>query len=73
MRGTLTVAYMIDEATIARLERKFEEALGGPVSLGVTVDPSLIGGFIVDINHRQYDYSIRNQLRQMAQRLIQLD
>jgi F-type H+-transporting ATPase subunit delta len=39
--------------------------------VSISVDPSLIGGLIVQVGDDVYDASVRNQLEQLRRRLIE--
>jgi F-type H+-transporting ATPase subunit delta len=45
--------------------------LGATAILKLEVDPSLIGGLIVQVGDDVFDASIRNRLEQLRQRLIE--
>lgn len=64
-------AYKLDEETVKKLEAKFSKEIGAEVKFRVEVDRSLIGGFIVSIRHHRYDYSIKDQLKDMKNFLVE--
>jgi len=39
------------------------------IRLVITVDPSLIGGFLIKTNSKVIDFSIKNQLQKLAKHL----
>jgi len=39
------------------------------IRLGITVDPSLIGGFLIKTDSKVIDFTIKNQLQQLAKHL----
>lgn len=55
-------AALLSAAQAKRLKADLSDEFGGKVELDVEVDPSLLGGFIVQIGSRLYDTSLRTQL-----------
>lgn len=48
-----------------RLKALLEEKLGGEVLLDVSVDPSLIGGFVLTIDDKMLDASVSRQIEEI--------
>ncbi|MDE6332122.1 MAG: F0F1 ATP synthase subunit delta, partial [Muribaculaceae bacterium] len=44
---------------------------GASMEYTSSVDPGLIGGFVVNVDNERLDASVRQQLQQMRQQLIQ--
>lgn len=55
----------LSEAQRERLQRALEQKSGGRVQLEVEVDPTLVGGVVVQVGDLVYDGSLRTQLRQL--------
>jgi F0F1-type ATP synthase delta subunit len=70
MEGLLITAVPMDRDIVAKIESKFSEKMGFPVHLSVEVDPSLIAGFVVSIQHHRYDYSARARLMDIKKHLL---
>lgn len=56
-------------------ERRLKEIIrgqldGGSMEYTSAVDPDLLGGFVVDIDSRQLDASIKNELKQLRLKLL---
>lgn len=71
--------YRVDVVSAAKLDPSEEERLkklienrldGGKMEYTSSVDPSLIGGFTVNIDNRRLDASVKNQLKQLRLALI---
>jgi F-type H+-transporting ATPase subunit delta len=63
-----------DAASAADLAREIERLLGqrlaGTIRCAAAVDPSLIGGFILEIDDRRYDASVVGRLARLKERLL---
>ncbi len=66
----VTTARAITEQEQAMLREKLREATGKEVRLQFRTDPGIIGGVVTRIGSLIYDGSIKTQLAQMRQRLI---
>lgn len=55
----------LDQSVLKKIETYAAKLSGGSVTLKVIVDPSLIGGYVLDIVGREYDYSIAGQLKRL--------
>lgn len=70
-RVTVTSAERLSDSVEARLRNLIESHLdGGKMEFSKRVDPSLIGGFTIDIDNERLDASVANELRQLRQKLI---
>lgn len=52
------------------VSERMEKKLGRKVEATLTVDPSLLGGFLVRADDTVYDYSVHHQLEQLHRRLV---
>jgi F-type H+-transporting ATPase subunit delta len=66
----ITSARALNDADRAELEAQVSKLAGGRVRATYFEDPSLLGGAVVRIGSTVYDGSIRGQLAQMKQRLV---
>ena len=66
----ITSAHALNDADRAELEAQVSKLAGGRVRATYHEDPSLLGGAVVRIGSTVYDGSIRGQLAQMKQRLV---
>ncbi len=66
----ITTAREISEQEESRLRDKLRAATGKDVRLQFRTDPAIIGGVVTRIGSLVYDGSIKNQLAQMKQRLM---
>jgi F-type H+-transporting ATPase subunit delta len=60
----------MDEQQQARLAESLERALGYQVDVRVSVDPTLLGGFVANIGDTVVDASARHQLDLLRERLV---
>lgn len=62
--ATVVSAFPLTEAQRTLLRERLEQALGGPVTMQETVDPSLIAGLTITIGHLVLDGSCASKLRE---------
>lgn len=65
----LVTAVALDEATKKTILAKVDASVNGTLEVTETIDPSLIGGYIIKMGDKQIDASISNQLNNLKQRL----
>ena len=65
----VTTAVPMDDHLRAKVEKKAEELLKSPVYLSEDVDPSILGGIIIEAPTRRYDASVRSQLANVRRSL----
>lgn len=63
-------AHQIDEPTQRQLQELLGERFGGQVELDVVRDEQLLGGFIIRVDGKQMDASIRGQLERIRNQFI---
>lgn len=67
----VTSAAPMDPADEKRLKKMIQERLnGGTMEFTDSVDPDLIGGFVININNERLDASVANELEQLRQKLL---
>ncbi len=66
----IVTAREMDEAQKSELHQKLTAVTGKQVRLSYRIDPEILGGLVARIGSTVYDGSIRNQLTQMRQRLL---
>lgn len=67
---TVTSASELTPAQLARLEALLEEQLGRDVSLAVSVDPELVGGFRINYGDEAADASVKSELTAARRALV---
>jgi ATP synthase F1 delta subunit len=65
----LTTAVELSDEEAARVVRRIEESSGRRVEATRTVDPSLIGGIVVQAGSQRLDASVRGRLDRLRQEL----
>ncbi len=70
VKATVTTAYGLSDAEVARLKDKIKAKVGRDVELKVEVDPSLIGGVRTKIGSTVYDGTIKNQMELVKDALL---
>ena len=70
MLAKLVSAQSVDEATVQSLCEVLEAHFGCKVSMNVKVDPSLIGGFVVQVGDYMLDASVRNQIETIRRQFV---
>ena len=68
--AVLTTARALDKAIIDQIISELEKISGGKVELSQSIDPELIGGFVLRVDDRQYDASVATQLKKIKQTLL---
>jgi len=68
---TVRSAVPLDDSQKAALRDRMARLLSATPILNVVVDPSLIGGLVVQVGDDVYDASVRNHLEQLRHRLIE--
>ena len=69
MTGRLVTAYPADGLK-ERLEELFAERTGADVRLDVEVDPSIMGGFVFNLEDWRMDASVESQFRKIRNTLV---
>ena len=66
----LTTAYELSDEEAGKLIRQIEEASGRKVDAKRNVDPSLIGGLVVQAGSLRLDASVRGRLNRLRRELV---
>jgi F-type H+-transporting ATPase subunit delta len=64
-QGQLITAIPVDDDMLRQFEQEARRIAGKEVELKVTVDPELIGGFVLTIGDKQIDDSVRSRLNDL--------
>lgn len=67
IEGKLESAAKLDEQTLHSIKKRFETLTGEEINFKTEVNPSLLGGFIVTINNKIYDNSIKSDLGRLKE------
>ncbi|SMP10721.1 ATP synthase F1 subcomplex delta subunit [Desulfurobacterium pacificum] len=65
VKAEITSATELDDDTLEKIKAKIEELFGKKAEISVSLDPSLIGGFIVKVADKIIDASIKTQLENL--------
>lgn len=65
-RASVTSAFELTADQQSRLKALLERSLGTSVELEISVDPELLGGFVLLLGSVRYDVSLQGELEQMA-------
>lgn len=68
-KGTVYSVVPLGEETVARLEKQMEELIKKPVSLKNKIDKSLIGGFLISVDGKLVNASLKKQIEDLTLRL----
>lgn len=66
----ITTASPIDEATQKRIISFIESETGGSVELSMKTDPSILGGFVIELGSKKWDGSLSGQLQRIKETYI---
>ena len=67
----VTTATELPEGTYDKIKAFVKQALNADAELDIHIDPSLIGGFIIDIENTRMDASVVGQLKALKNKLKQ--
>lgn len=67
--GTLYLAKETSDKEIEKILKGVEKAEGVRIEADIKIDPTLIGGFIVELRNNVYDSSIRTKLKNLKTNL----
>ena len=71
LRGKLITAVEIDDTTMSHLKNSVEHKVEGELELEKIVDPSILGGFILELDFIRWDASLIRQLNSIKQQYIE--
>lgn len=63
--ATVTTATVMDDATLQKISDYLKDTFHRDVEMHVMVNPALIGGFTLDIEHDRMDASIKGRLEKL--------
>ena len=69
IRGKLTTAVPVSQETEAKMKQMVENRTHGNVEFNTEVDPSIIGGFILEYDTYSFDASVRTKLKGVLHQL----
>ena len=65
VQAKITSAHALSAEQMGSLEKSLRDVAGAKVTLETTVDPSLLGGLVVQLGSRMYDSSLRTKLQRL--------
>jgi F-type H+-transporting ATPase subunit delta len=68
--GRLITAVPVDSETKERIKESAKSRLHSRMELQIVVDPSIVGGFIFDVNNYRMDASVSGMLKRVKQQFI---
>lgn len=71
--AVLTTAKELDAPLVEQIRKEVESVSGTKVELSQKIDPSLIGGFVLRVDDKQYDASVSTQLKRIKESLLQTE
>ncbi len=71
LHGKLITAVEIDEVTKTRLIKSIEQKVEGTLELEEIVDPTILGGFILELDFIRWNASLLNQLNRIKNQYIE--
>lgn len=69
IRGKLTTAVPVSDATERKMRNMVESRTKGTVEFETEVNPEIIGGFVLEYDTYRLDASVQNQLREVLSQL----
>lgn len=70
VRGRLVLPGEIDDKIFERLSRKVEASAEGRVDFEKVIDPSIIGGFVLEYDTYRLDASVRGRFKRIREQLV---
>ena len=71
LNAQVTTATELPEATLEKIKAFIKQTFSAEAEMEVKIDPSLIGGFILDIENNRMDASVAGQLNALKNKLKQ--
>ncbi len=72
IKATVTTAVPLDEKLEQRIYQKIKELTGSKeIDLLKIIDPSILGGFILNVEDLRYDASIKGKLNKIKSKLVE--
>ena len=71
VRARVTTATALPAGKSEALQARLSDVVGSQVTLGMHVDPTIIGGVVTQIDSTVYDGSVTRQLARMRQKLVE--
>lgn len=68
--ASLVTPVAIDEATKNKIAAFLQSKYNKTIELKPTIDPSILGGFVLQVEDLQYDSSVQTRLRKVRQELM---
>lgn len=68
--GTITSAAPLSSSTKETILKRISPAFEGTLSLSESVDPTLLGGFVIRVEDKQIDASAASKLKELKQELV---
>ncbi|NBX38731.1 MAG: ATP synthase F1 subunit delta [Flavobacteriia bacterium] len=68
--GTITSAAPLSASTKETILKRISPAFEGTLSLSESVDPTLLGGFVIRVEDKQIDASAASKLKELKQELV---
>lgn len=72
LRADVTTAAELDEKALDNIRNYVQQTFNCDAELHVRIDPTIIGGFILDIEHDRMDASIKGRLEQFRVNNLEL-
>ena len=69
VRANITSATELDDTQLERIAKALSEVVKKEVDVDVTIEPSLIGGVVAEVEGMVYDGSVRTQISRLKQSL----
>lgn len=69
-RATIVSATALDKSTEKEIRKKIKELTGSEAELKKEIDESIIGGFLLKINDKQFDASVAGKFKRIRQNLV---
>lgn len=67
--AVVVAAEELNDADLAKIKQEIAAKTGKKVNLKVSVDAGIIGGIVIRIGSKMYDFSVRSRLSRMQQHL----
>jgi len=70
LKAEIISAETLPEKTVETIRKKMEDLFNKKIEIETSIDPSIIGGFIVKVGDRVLDASIKTQLENLKKQLL---
>ncbi len=70
--GVITLNNKLVQSDIQKITKHFSKIVKKNIVFVQKIDKSIVGGFIVEVNRKVYDYTYKSRLKKMKQKMLEI-